>query len=130
MRTPAIPIPPVHFHVLNHLETRPYALNELAEQMSVSSASLSRTITVLEDREWVTRNRSMEDRRVVQIEITPQGHAVLTDIERRSEDFLTETLSNLSQEELEKLMAGLDILIGAFARGMSYVPSDSEQPSE
>lgn len=127
MRTPAIPIPPVHFHVLNHLETRPYALNELADQMSVSSASLSRTITVLEEREWVTRNRSTEDRRVVQIEITPEGHAVLMEIETRSEDFLAETLNNLSQEDLQTMMDGLEIMIGAFAEAMSYLPSDSDK---
>jgi len=127
MRTPAIHIPPVHFHVLNHLETQPYALNELAERMSVSSASLSRTITVLEEREWVTRKRSAEDRRVVQIGITPQGHEVLMDIENRTEDFLTETLSQLSQEDLAKLMDGLDIMIGAFADTMSYLPSDSDK---
>ena len=70
MRVPTIPVPPVHFHVLNRIDYQPHTLTELAEVMSVSAASLSRTITVLEDRGWVTRERSQEDRRVVMIHIT------------------------------------------------------------
>jgi len=126
MRQPAIPMPPVHFHVLNHVDMQPRTLTELAEVMSVSAASLSRTITVLEERDWVSRTRSREDRRVTQIEITEVGHNVLREIEQRSEDFLTETLARLSQAELAQLMVGLDILIGAFSDAMSYVPSDAD----
>lgn len=126
MRTPAIHIPPVHFHVLNRIYVRPYTLTELAEIMSVSAASLSRTITVLEEREWLVRKRSEEDRRVTQIEITQAGHDVLADIEQRSEDFLTETLEKLSDTELQKLIDGLDILIGTFSDHMSHLPSDTE----
>lgn len=124
MRTPAVPLPPVHFHVMNALSNQAYTLSSLAERMSISAASLSRTVTVLEERGWLTRTRSAEDRRVVMIELTQTGRAQLLEIERRSEDFLTETLSKLSQDELARLMDGLDILIGAFSAMMSHVPSD------
>lgn len=127
MRSPVLPVPPAHFHVLNHVNQQKHTLSELAEKMSVSSASLSRTITVLEERGWVTRTRSEEDRRVVLIETTDDGHEILRDIEKRSEDFITETLSHLSQDDLEQLMNGLEILIGAFADAMSYVPSDADK---
>jgi DNA-binding MarR family transcriptional regulator len=126
MRTPAIHIPPVHFHVLNRIYVRPYTLTELAEVMSVSAASLSRTITVLEERAWLVRKRSEEDRRITQIEITQTGYDILAEIEQRSEDFLAETLAKLSDEELHKLMDGLDILLGAFSEQMSHLPSDGE----
>lgn len=124
MRVPTIPIPPVHFHVLNRIDYQSHTLTELAEKMSVSAASLSRTITVLEERGWVIRERSEEDRRVMRINITENGHQILTDIEKRTEDFLTHTLSELSDADLKKLMDGLDILIGAFSGKMSHVPSD------
>jgi len=126
MHTPAIHIPPVHFHVLNRIYIRPYTLTELADAMSISAASLSRTITVLEEREWVVRQRSVDDRRVTQIEITAAGHDVLSEIEQRSEDFLTDTLERLSEDELKKLTDGLDILIGVFSNQMSHLPSDTE----
>lgn len=125
MRVPTIPVPPVHFHVLNRVDYQPHTLTELADAMSVSAASLSRTITVLEERGWVERERSEEDRRVVKIDITNEGHQVLADIEQRTEDFLTDTLARLSDDDLDKLMDGLDILIGAFSDRMSHLPSDS-----
>ena len=126
MRVPTIPVPPVHFHVLNRVDYQPHTLTELADTMSVSAASLSRTITVLEERGWVSRERSQEDRRMVSIHITTEGHQILTDIEKRTEDFLTETLERLPADDLKKLMDGLDILIGAFSDRMSHLPSDSD----
>lgn len=125
MRVPTIPMPPVHFHVLNRIYRQPYTLTELAEMMSVSAASLSRTISVLEERDWVKRVRSEEDRRITLIEITPTGHSMLSDVEERSEEFLVQSLSRLSQQDLSKLMEGLDILIGAFSDQMSHLPSDT-----
>lgn len=124
MRVPTIPIPPVHFHVLNRIDVQPHTLTELVDTMSVSAASLSRTITVLEDRGWLSRDRSEEDRRVIKISITKDGHQILADIEKRTEDFLTDTLRHLSDEDLHKLIIGFDILIGAFSEQMSHLPSD------
>lgn len=125
MRVPALPLPPIHFHVLNRVQMQTCTLTDLADAMSVSAASLSRTITVMEERGWVTRTRLDDDRRVVEISITPEGHAILTSIEKRSEDFLTRMLEELSPTELDKLLQGLDIMIGAFSEKMSMVPSDS-----
>lgn len=127
MRVPMISMPPIHFHVLNRVDMQAYTLTELADAMSVSAASLSRTITVLEERGWVTRERSEEDRRVVLIDITKDGHQVLADIEQRSEDFLTDTFVQLSENDLAKLMDGMDILFGAFSSQLSHLPSDSEK---
>lgn len=126
MRVPTIPVPPVHFHVLNRIDYQAHTLTELTDVMSVSAASLSRTITVLEERGWVTRQRSEDDRRVVKIHITDEGHQILTDIEARTEEFLAKMLAHLSDNDLVKLMDGLDILIGAFSDQMSYLPSDSD----
>lgn len=125
MRTPALPLPPVHFHVLNRVEEQPHTLQELADAMSVSSASMSRTVTVLEERGWLTRTRSTEDRRIVQIGITVEGHQILEDIESRTEDFLAQVLETLPDEQLKTLREGMDILIGAFADQMTTVPTDN-----
>lgn len=127
LRVPKMAMSPVHFHVLYRVDHQPQTLTGLAETMSVSAASLSRTITVLEERGWVSRVRSEKDRRVVYIDITDDGHRILADIEKRAEDFLTETLSHLSQDDLEKLMTGLDILIGAFSDSLSQIPSDTDK---
>lgn len=130
MRLPMITVPPVHFHVLNRIYMRPYTLTELADAMSVSAASLSRTITVLEERGWVQRQQSLTDRRMMLIHITDDGHHVLSEIEQRSEDFLTETLVQLSDEDLSDLMRGLDILIGAFSQQLSHLPSDKDPTTD
>lgn len=118
---------PVHFHVLNMLEIQSWTLTALADHLAISTASMSRTISVMEERGWLTRTRSTEDRRVVTIEITDAGHQVLLDIERRSLQYLTEVFSQLSQEELQKLMDGLEILIDSFSQTLSHLPSDFDE---
>ena len=127
MRVPSIPLPPVHFHVLNRIYRQSYTLTDLAQAMSLTAASLSRTISVLEERGWVERIRSEEDRRISLLKITPTGHSMLVGIEERSEAFLVQSLGRLSDEDLRKLTEGLDILIGAFSEQMSHLPSDSSE---
>lgn len=124
MRVDGYVLSPVHFHVLTMVNGRRFTLNEIADYQQVTPASLSRTITVMEERGWVTRTRSNEDRRVVYVEITSVGHDVLRQIEDISREFLEAAFADLSQADLNALMRGLDILIGSFAASMSHLPSD------
>ena len=117
---------PVHFHVLNMIDHQPHTLNEIADRQKISSASLSRSVTVMEERGWVNWDRSTEDRRVVYISITPSGHKILRDIEDRSRDYLVSSFEGLSDDERTELMRGLDILIGAFSDSLTRLPSDED----
>ena len=121
-------VPTIHFHVLLMLENGPTTLGGLAEAQSVTSASLSRTITVLEERGWVRRVRSEEDRRQVTISITDAGRQVLADIERVGEDFLVDAFQRLSDDELNTLSAGMDILIDSFQEALQYYPIERNRP--
>lgn len=121
-------LPPVHFHVLTALNNRPFTLSDLAEFLAISPASLSRTVTVLEDRAWLTRTRSNEDRRIVTINITEAGHDVLEEVERRSEDYLIGVFEKLDDEHLQTVLDGLEVLINAFSQSMTRVPSDADKP--
>ena len=68
---------PSHFRMLTMLHERPWSLGELAEHEQISSPTVSRSISTLEERGWAERRVSPQDRRVVLAEITPQGEAVL-----------------------------------------------------
>ncbi len=105
---------PSHFHLLAMLSHRTRNLSELAELHGVSLPSMSSTIRTLEERGWVRRVPSEQDRRVVMIELTSGGRAVLAEIQRRSEDRLAGVLEGLSPEELETVLAGLELLEAAF----------------
>jgi len=105
-----------HFRLLSILAERPHHLSELAGKQAVSLPTMSSSITTLVERGWVKRVRDPRDRRMVSVELTPAGWAVLDDIRRQVEKHVTELLTPLSPAERERLSAGLEVLYTAFAR--------------
>jgi MarR family 2-MHQ and catechol resistance regulon transcriptional repressor len=101
------------------LAHREWTLSELAEVQAVSLPTMSSTITTLEERAWVTRERSPEDRRVVLVQLTSQGRAVIEDAHHHAEEQIAVMLAPLAEDERERLQQGLEILRKVFEAGLS-----------
>ncbi len=111
---------PPHLRLLGMLEHCPCNLSELAEQQLVSSPTMSNTVSTLEERGWVKRARAPHDRRVVLVELTPEGHNVLAAVHEQTESRLAALLASLSQEEYDSLLAGLVVLRKVFQRASAH----------
>lgn len=98
---------PIHFHVLNRLRVRPYSLGELAQVHTVSAASMSNTVTVLEERDWVQRVRSIDDRRVVTVQITSAGLEMLQTMYDKAESYIATLFEPLSPDDRRELLNAL-----------------------
>lgn len=112
-----------HAPLLGMLQYRPHTLGELAERMSISAPTASNTITTLEDRGWVRRRRSEEDRRVVWIEITPQGQEVLDAMQDDVQKRIAQLLMNLDGGQQTVLVEGLTVLRDVFAAALAQDPA-------
>jgi DNA-binding MarR family transcriptional regulator len=110
---------PVHCGLLVALEERPHNLTELAERHAVSLPTMSNSINTLVERGWVTRSRDAEDRRMVVVELTPDGQAVLDQTTHAVTGSVAELLASLSPDECESLLSGLKVLDECFARSVS-----------
>ena len=111
-----------HVSTLGMLQYRPYTLTELADRHSVSSPTMSSTISTLEERGWVKRERSTEDRRIVWVSITPEGQFVLNDIQDEVARRIAALLDDLSDGDKERMIDGLTILRDAFAAAINRDP--------
>jgi DNA-binding MarR family transcriptional regulator len=118
---------PVHFRLLWLLEHHPSTLSELAERQMVSLPTMSNSITFLEERGWVARKRSSEDRRKVMIDITPQGREVLVQTRQHMDEKVAQIIGELSVEEQAKASEGLSILKEAFIRHMENQCREKEE---
>jgi len=114
-----------HFRLLWMLNIRSFTLSELAEHQAVSLPTMSNSITILEERGWVTRLRSDIDRRKVLIELSPAGRDVLRQVRHQAERRVAEHLSKLAAAEVQTLLAGLCVLRDVFTS--EHCPS-SEAP--
>lgn len=113
-------IVPAHFQLLWILQYHSCSLSELAERQSVSLPTMSNTVTILEERGWIQRQRSAADRRKVVIEITPAGQAVLTEVGQRAQEKVSEIISELSAEEQAELLNAMQLLRRVFVNVMQH----------
>ncbi len=112
-----------HVPVLGTLRICSRTLSDLADRHQVSAPTMSNTVTALEERGWVRRVRSEQDRRVVWIEITDDGLAMLNQIELQVMGRIVRFLKDLSPEESQMMANGLTVLRDTFARGVSEDPT-------
>ncbi len=100
--------------VLTALAQGPRNVSELAEIQGVSLPTMSNTVHTMVQQGWVKRHSSEQDRRIVFIEITPEGREMLQEIGRLIILKISELLTPLTATDRAALSAGLDVLRRAF----------------
>lgn len=88
-------------------EFAPIKVSVLAQRMYLHPATVVGILDRLETREYVTRTRSKKDRRVVEIELTPQGKDLLVNAPEVAQGLLVRGLESLTDEKINKLDEGL-----------------------
>jgi len=91
--------------VLATLEDGPETISRLADKEGTAQPTLTRIIQRLEADRLVRRAASPSDRRVVVVELTPDGEAELAATRARYLGVLTERLDHMTDEQLERLLA-------------------------
>ena len=77
---------------------------EIARHMDHDTGATTRLVDQLEERGFISRRRSTEDRRVVYLEITPAGRALAKSLMPRIVGFWNEVLEGFTQEEASQLI--------------------------
>jgi MarR family transcriptional regulator, organic hydroperoxide resistance regulator len=75
------------------------SIGELATELGITTSSATIACKRLEKAELLTRERQVDDERVVRVALTPQGKAQILAWSERKRQALTELLSVLDQEE-------------------------------
>ena len=83
---------------------------DLQEAAGISSASISEVLSKLECAGLITRTRSDEDRRQLDIALTQEGTTRAEELIERRREFERQCLSCLSEQEQEQLVTLLDRL--------------------
>ncbi len=105
---------PTHFQTMAILYLHPANLSELAELLGVSTPTTSNTVSSLEQRGWVRRSRSKEDRRIVNITLTQTGCEILGELTGSVIEMLVNLLKTKTEKEMNDLAAGLEVLGSLF----------------
>ena len=76
---------------------------QVAERMVTRAPNITRLVDKLEAKKLLTRTRSVTDRRVVTLQITRQGRALLKKLDRPQLEALQSAMRGLSSSESAKL---------------------------
>lgn len=96
----------------------PLSLGELAEKLLVTGGNVTYVMDRLEEQGLVYRQRSPEDRRVVQAKLTPEGRELIDGVFPGHGAFVEELCGELDPGEQEQLRVLLKKLgLGIRARG-------------
>lgn len=83
----------------------------LARELNVDTGSMTRTLDRLEDKGYLRRERSTDDRRVVKLVLTEAGERVIAEIPYVLSDVLNDFLQGFTRAEHDQLFALLSRLL-------------------
>lgn len=88
-------------------------IGELSQKMALACSTITDLIDRMEKSELVVRKKDDKDKRVVRVEVLPNGYDILEKVLNKRIDFLSGKLSNFSDEDKNKLNLGLKALYEA-----------------
>jgi DNA-binding MarR family transcriptional regulator len=104
-------------HILHMLDRHgEMGMSRLAEVLDVSVSNATGLVDRMAERGLVSRTRVPEDRRVVLVQVSPAGHAMLGDAEALQDDVLRRVLLRIDPTHLDEIACALtDLRIGVGA---------------
>ncbi len=100
--------------VLDHLDdVEGTSLLDLARHMGVTPSTMSLTVDRLERGGYVTRERSEEDKRRVELRLTPSGVRIKRQQKVLEPELVAAVLARLDPARRRQALAGLELLAGA-----------------
>ncbi len=88
-------------------------IGELSQKMSLACSTITDLIDRMEKAELVVRKKDEKDKRVVRVEVLPNGYDILEKVLNKRIEFLSGKLSDFSDEEKNRLNQGLKALYEA-----------------
>ena len=104
--------------VLRELRAGPQNAGRLGEKVGLSPASMSRLLDRLERRQLVSRHRTSEDRRVVEVHLDPEGEKLLGQLTVLRGSAVHRSMESMTPEERRLLTTSLRRLVTT-ARAMA-----------
>jgi DNA-binding MarR family transcriptional regulator len=100
-----------HIKVLKLLDLKKgFKMKEIAEKLSIAPGGATYIIDNLIKDNLVERYRIDEDRRIVYIRLTEDGHKKLDDLREAKRETWKNILENMPSEELEEFVKGMNIV--------------------
>ena len=102
------------FHILRHIRRGLTSVSELAEVKQISRSAISQAVDLLVERGLICRLQNAQDRRNIPLELTRAGNELLDAISEKNRAWMGAQMTSLTEQDLETLTSGMEILAKTF----------------
>lgn len=102
------------FHVLRHIRRGIRSVSDLATVKQISRSAISQSVDGLVEKGLISRRPHADDRRFVELELTPSGDDMLNAIFEENRAWMIEKMSALTPEELAQMQQAFRLLKDTF----------------
>ena len=92
------------------------SVNGLADILQLDKSTTSRVVQFLVTQNWVKRNESVEDRRIQEVSLTPEGVVQFQSIEASMDGFYKQVFEQLGDLSGEKVVESVGLLVNAIEK--------------
>ena len=110
---------PSYYILLGMVQRRSPTLSEMADYQGVSLPSISSTVTTMEERGWVLRERDTQDRRVVRVLLTDAGDEAYQRMNDNLRAQIATHMEGLSTAQRSRMLDGIRLLTRALSASAS-----------
>ncbi|MEU5612600.1 helix-turn-helix domain-containing GNAT family N-acetyltransferase [Streptomyces sparsogenes] len=105
-------------------------VSALREDLGLTAAHVSRTLTRFEEQGLITRERDARDARYQQVSLTAEGRAAAAELDRKSRESVGRLLAGLGRPELRRLREALATARGVFSGEPDRVRVRGPEPGD
>lgn len=106
-------IPKVYFAILLVLEKYgPLPISHIGDRLSITKSNMTPLIDGMEEKGFITRKASSNDRRMINVVETDEGAKYITEALSKLNDLLISTDTSISNEDALKALDAANILLG------------------
>ncbi len=98
------------FHIMRYIRRGSWSVSELAEAKNISRPAISQGVDTLVNKGLIARTPNPQDRRYVQLELTPAGNELLDAVFQNTRTWMKSKLASLTMDELNDVICGLEAL--------------------
>lgn len=98
------------FHILRHVRKGITSVSDLASAKNISRPAISQAVDVLVNKGLLCRIQNAQDRRFVELSLTPAANELLDAVFKETRSWMKERLQTLSADELSDVIKAFEIL--------------------
>lgn len=98
------------FHILRHVRRGIGSISELAIAKDLSRPAISQAVDILVNKGLLTRVKSTQDRRYVELALTDEGNRLLDTVFQETREWMKKRMHALTADELESIASAMEIM--------------------